>query len=70
MDSDKKVNYKSFLLPAVFVVLLILTVIFHKQAYSQDKEALGEEVFVDVLEVRSEERRVGKECGSRWWRGG
>ncbi len=53
MDSDKKFNYKSFLLPAVFVVLLILTVIFHKQAYSQDKEALGEEVFVDVLEMKT-----------------
>ena len=41
------------MLPVVFVVLLILTIIFHQQAYNQDKEALGTIVSVKVIDVKT-----------------
>lgn len=53
MDSGKKFNYKKLLLPAAFVVLLLLTIFLKKQADLQDKEALGTEVYVRVTEIRT-----------------
>ena len=51
MDSGKKIDYNK-LLPVVFVVLLVLTIVFHRQAFGQDKEALGTWVSVRVTDVR------------------
>ena len=53
MDTGKKVNLKDWVLPAVLVVLLVLTVILHQRAYSQDKESLGTKVHVRVTEVKT-----------------
>lgn len=51
MNRDKKGNYRKLLLPVVFVLFLILTVVLHQWAYSQDKEALGTKVWVRVTDV-------------------
>lgn len=53
MNTGKKINYKKILLPAVFVISLILTIVLHQWAYSQDKEALGTEVRVKVTDVKT-----------------
>ena len=53
MNSKKKFNYQALLLPAVFVVLLILTIVLHQQANGQDKESLGTEVHVKVTEIKT-----------------
>ena len=47
-----KINYKKLALPAAFVVLLVLTIVFHRQAFSQDKETLGTEVHVKVTDIK------------------
>lgn len=52
MDSPKKINYDKFL-PVIFVVLLVLTIVFHRQAFGQDKEAMGTSVSVKVTDVRT-----------------
>ncbi len=54
MASERKINYKRFLLPVVFVVLLILTIILNRQAFGRDKEALGTEVSVEVTEIKTQ----------------
>ena len=52
MNTDKKIKYKRILLPVAFVALLILTIVLHQWAYSQDKEALGTDVRVKVTDVK------------------
>lgn len=52
MNEGKKINYKKIVLPAAFVVFLVLTIVFHQWAYSQNKEALGTEVRVKVTDVK------------------
>lgn len=53
MGTNKKINYRKWALPAVFMVLLALTIVFHQWAFSQDKEALGTDVHVKVTEIRA-----------------
>ena len=48
-----KAKYKKILLPIIFVLLLILTIFLNRQAFGQDKEALGEEVSVRVTEIKT-----------------
>lgn len=52
MNTDKKIKYKRILLPVAFVALLILTIVLHQWACSQDKEALGTDVRVKVTDVK------------------
>lgn len=53
MNSGKKIQVKNLLLPMVFVVFLVLTIVFRGQAYGRDKEMLGTDVSVEVVEVRT-----------------
>lgn len=53
MGSGKKIDYRKWLFPVVFVVLLALTVVLHQWAFSQDKEALGTDVHVRVTEIKA-----------------
>ncbi len=53
MHSNKKINYKDLLLPVVFILLLVITIIFHQKAFSQNKEALGTEVSVKVIDIKT-----------------
>ena len=41
MRSEKKLGVKRLLLPVLFVILLVLTIILRQQAFGQDKETLG-----------------------------
>lgn len=52
MRSEKKLGVKSLLLPVLFVVLLVLTIILRQQAFGQDKETLGSTVSVKVTDIR------------------
>ena len=52
MDPKKKERHKKILLPAAFVLLLIITIIFHQRAYSRDKETLGTVVSVQVTDIK------------------
>lgn len=53
MNSHKKINYKNLILPVAFVILLILTIYFRQNAFNQDKEDLGTEVYVKVIDVKT-----------------
>ncbi len=52
MRSEKKLGVKRLLLPVLFVVLLVLTIILRQQAFGQDKETLGSTVSVKVTDIR------------------
>lgn len=52
-EFSKMIPYKKFLVPAVFIILLIITIItifLHQKAFGQDKEALATEVSVRVVD--------------------
>lgn len=53
MKSGKKIDYKKFLTPIVFILLLVITVILNQKAFNQDKEALGTEVYVKVIDIKT-----------------
>lgn len=53
MNTKEKNSGRKLLLPAVFIVCLVLTIIFHQQASRVDKEALGTEVDVKVTEIKT-----------------
>ena len=52
MRSEKKLGVKRLLLPVLFVILLVLTIILRQQAFGQDKETLGSTVSVKVTDIR------------------
>lgn len=52
MSSQKKIQYRKFLLPAAFIILLVITIFLHQRAFGQDKEALATEVSVRVVDIK------------------
>lgn len=52
MSPQKKIPYKKFLLPVIFIILLVVTFFLHQKAFGQDKEALATEVSVRVVDVK------------------
>lgn len=50
-EFSKMIPYKKFLVPAVFIILLIITIFLHQKAFGQDKEALATEVSVRVVDI-------------------
>src|SRR5690348_18311774 len=46
---------------------VVETVFENRFMHVQELRRMGAEIIVDGGHTRSEERRVGKECRSRWW---
>src|SRR5690625_4870321 len=63
------------LIPRIIVILLIVGIIFVawtliQQSLGEDQPNRSDEQDSDaIIRPRSEERRVGKGCRSRWWQG-
>lgn len=53
MKSGKKDRLQKILTPIVFILLLVITVILNQKAFNQDKEALGTEVYVKVIDIKT-----------------
>ena len=62
MNLIKKINFKNLRLPAVFIILLVITIILHQKAFSVDKEALGTDVYVRVTDIKT--KSGGLDSGS------
>ncbi|MDE5892108.1 MAG: hypothetical protein K2H45_04185 [Acetatifactor sp.] len=62
MKSNKKFDYKKLRLPALFIILLVTTIILNRRAFSVDKEALGTEVYVKVTDIKT--KSGGLDSGS------
>ncbi|MDE6673749.1 MAG: hypothetical protein K2K19_02910 [Acetatifactor sp.] len=62
MNFIKKINFKNLRLPIVFIILLVITIILHQKAFSVDKEALGTEVYVRVVDIKT--KSGGLDSGS------
>ena len=63
--NNSKIKYT--LLSILFSILFIFTALYASdpiEAYADDDEATGGSTV--KWDIRSEERRVGKECRSRW----
>lgn len=53
MNSNKKIDFKKYSLPVAFVILLVISVLLNRITFGQDKEALGTEVDVRVVDVKT-----------------
>lgn len=62
MKVIKKINFKSLRLPAVFIILLVITIFLYQKASSVDKEALGTDVYVRVTDIKT--KSGGLDSGS------
>ena len=61
-----KKNYKLLILMSILVPLFFASCASKQKAQGTPPEPKLEEVKAPVVAERSEERRVGKECRSRW----
>ena len=62
MNFIKKINYKNLRLPVIFILLLVVTIILHQKASGVDKDALGTEVYVRVVDIKA--KSGGLDSGS------
>ena len=62
MKFIKKINFKNLRLPAVFIILLVITISLYQKASSVDKEALGTDVYVRVTDIKT--KSGGLDSGS------